>query len=352
MLPLRYRLCYPVMHAARACRGCSSTNRVDEVSSGGSTQSLKTRSTNTADKASVLWKQGSHVGGPDVSAATAEQVESTFHHSVRARTIGNLQLRQYIQRLEPRDHALALAALRGAQSGGLRVDIRTNEVALSKLMEGGQLQASMELYQQMLRGRLTPTASTYATLMNMCIQRDMPAACQKLFDEMLKRGRAPSTENYEMYITSLAMENPPKWAKAVEVFDRLSRDRGGRHLTAATYDALMRVYLNMTPFDWRVVYNCYYEMRTRKPAIQLRWESYQLVAEALRRGHAGWVRRFMTYLDAWFTVTHFRSWEFAMGFLVYIGAMFALKGIISWAAVRYYQRVSGASRPESEPVLV
>ncbi|CBH12157.1 hypothetical protein, conserved [Trypanosoma brucei gambiense DAL972] len=305
----------------------------------------------------TLWRNGGvlgegMLGNPRVAATTPQEVEETFRCSVLARTVSNLKLRRYLQKLEPKDHTLVLAALRGAQAGGLRLDTKTNEVALSKLMDGGQLQASMEIYRKMIQNRMNPTANTYATLMHMCIERDMPEACQKLFEEMVKRGQSPNTRNYEMYIGSLAMDNPPKWKKAIEVFDRMSRERHGKHLTAATYESLMRVYLNMTPFDWRVVYNCYYEMRSRRPQIQLRWETYHLVAEALRRGQAGYTRRLITYLDAWFCITYFRSWEFFMGFMFYICLMFLIKGLISWVVVWYYGRAVNASRGASESVIL
>ncbi|EAN91210.1 hypothetical protein C3747_140g64 [Trypanosoma cruzi] len=309
-----------------------------------------------ASSSSELWRSGEDsrtvtIGRPHVEATTPEQVEKTFRLSVLARTASNVQLRRYLEQLQPKDHALALAAVRGAEAGGLRVDAKTNEVHLMKLMDGGQLRASMELYRRMIDRRMTPTANTYATLMHMCIQREMPEACQKMFEEMVKRGQSPNTKNYELYITSLAMENPPKWEKAVEVFDHISRDRRGKHLTAMTYNSLMRVYLNMTPFDWRVVYNCYHELRNRKPPILLQWESYLLVAEALRRGRVGYIRRFITYLDAWFCVTPIRSVEFLFGMALYVGAMLVLKAIISWLVVIYYERVIAAKKGVSESIL-
>ncbi|KAH9598607.1 Pentatricopeptide repeat [Trypanosoma melophagium] len=305
---------------------------------------------------SVLWGRDVDVdrgtfGKPHVTANTAEQVEELFHSSVIARTVSNIQLRRYLEHLEPKDHALALAAVRGAETAGLRIDTKTNEILLSKLLDGGQLRKSMELYQRMIRNRITPTSNTYARLMHMCLEREMPEMCQKLFDEMISRGKSPIARNYELYIASLAMEDPPKWEKAVEVFDHISQDRRGKYLTAATYNSLMRVYLNMKPFDWRVVYNCYQELRQRKPPIQLEWESYQIVAEALRRGRAGYIRRFLTYMDAWFAVTHFRSVDFLIGVGVYVGSMLILKTIISWIGVWYYKRTITEGRGSAESLL-
>lgn len=301
----------------------------------------------------ALWKRGAESGGatigrPHVAATTEASVEETFRRSVVARTASNAQLCRYIQQLEAKDYALALAAVRGASAGGLRVDSKANELLLSKLMDGGQLRAGMEVYRHMIDNHMTPTANTYATLMQMCLQREMPEACQKMFDEMMKRGQSPNTRNYELYISSFAMQNPPKWEKAIEVFDRMSKERHGKHLTAATYNSLMQVYLNMTPFDWRVVYTCYQELRQRKSSIPLQWESYLLVAQALRRGRAGYTRRFLTYMDAWFCVTHFRSLDFLVGVLVYIGVMFLFKSLISGVAVFYYKRVVAAGKRAAE----
>ncbi|ESL08221.1 hypothetical protein TRSC58_04080 [Trypanosoma rangeli SC58] len=305
---------------------------------------------------SELWRRSKDsravtIGGPVVEATTPEQVEELFQLSVLARTASNAQLRRYLEQLQPKDHALALAAVRGAEAGGLRVDAKTNEVHLAKLLDGGQLRAGMDLYRRMLATRMTPTANTYATLMHMCLQREMPEACQKMFEEMVKRGQSPNTQNYELYITSLAMETPPKWEKAVEVFDHISRERRGRHVTATTYNSLMRVYLNMTPFDWRVVYNCYYALRQHKPPIALQWKSYLLVAEALRRGRAGYIRRFLTYLDAWFCVTHFRSLDFLFGLAVYLAAMLLLKALISWMVVFYCERTVSTGKRAAGSIL-
>ncbi|ORC87631.1 uncharacterized protein TM35_000212370 [Trypanosoma theileri] len=291
-------------------------------------------------------------GKPLVKATTVEEVEELFQSSVLARTVSNIQLRRYLEQLAPKDYALAMAAVRGAEKAGLRVDSKTNEILLSKLLDGGQLRKSMELYQSMLKNRLTPTANTYARLMHMCIERDMPEMCQKLFDEMISRGQSPIAENYELYIASLAMENPPKWEKAVEVFDHISQDRRGTYITAAIYNSLMRVYLNMRPFDWRVVYNCYQELRHRKPPIQLEWESYQIVSEALRKGRAGYLRRFLTYMDAWFSVTHFRSLDFLIGVGVYVGSMLILKTIISWIGVWYYKRTITSGKGTNDSVIL
>lgn len=115
---------------------------------------------------------------------------------------------------------------------------------------------------------------------------------------------------------------------------------GGRHhtgtgtISASTYNALMRVYLNMDPFEWRVVYNCYYEMRNSRPKIRITWESYHLVAEAMRRGEAGRFRRLLTYLDAWFQLTNLGSWRFISGLFVYCCIGMLVKTIMGFFVQR------------------
>lgn len=273
----------------------------------------------------------------DVALLTsAADVEAAFRSSVAARTVSNAQLRRFIDRTSPKDHALAVAALNGAKAGGLRINAQTYEALLHTLLESGQLRASMDLYNTMLHQRIAPTPNTYAMLMEMCLQRDMPAACQSLFKDLQRRGVRPSPRAYELMITSIAAEVPPKWEKAIEIFDKLSRERRSR-VSVGTYNALMRVYLNMQPFDWRVVYNCYSEMRSQVPRIPLQWDSYLILREALRKGRAGYVRRSLAYIDAWMAVTELRSMNFFLGALVYLGIMLALKTILSYVVVWYYE---------------
>lgn len=281
----------------------------------------------------------------EVPLRTPAEVEEAFACSVRARTVSNVQVRRFIERLAPKDYALAVAAVTGAKSAGLRVNSTAYEALLDKLMAAGQLRASMELYQQMLREHMTPTPNTYAALMEMCLQRGMPKACQSLFNDLQRRGMRPSAHNYELMITSLAAEVPPQWERAIEVFDKISRERKSR-VTAQTYNALMRVYMNMDPFDWRVVYNCYTEMRNRRPRIPLQWESYLILQEALYKGRAGYVRRGLAYLDAWIAVTPLRSWSFAKGVLLYIAFVLLVKTVMGYAVV-WYCDTSGAATSDS-----
>lgn len=274
------------------------------------------------------------LNGADVPLRTVEEVEHAFACSVQARTVSNAQLRRYLESLEAKDFSLALAAVKGAKSGGLRVNAQSYEALMTCLMNGGQLRASMELYQQMLQQRMTPTPDMYAALMELCLQREMPKACQTLFNDLQRRGVRPAARNYELMITSLAAETPPQWERAIEVFDKISSERHSR-VTAQTYNALMRVYINMDPFDWRVVYNCYMEMRTRRPKVRLQWESYLILSEALRKGRAGYARRFTAYVDAWMAVTPLRSWGFVVGAAVYFAIMMVFKMVLSYGLVRF-----------------
>ncbi|KAG5476364.1 hypothetical protein LSCM1_04066 [Leishmania martiniquensis] len=274
--------------------------------------------------------------GGEVRLNTPAEVEEAFACSVQARTVSNVQVRRYIEHLPPQDYSLAVAAVKGAKAAGLHINASTYEALLAALINGGQLRASMELYKLMTKQRMTPTPNSYAALMEICLQRDMPKACQSLFDDLQRRGVRPSARNYELMIVSLSTEVPPQWTRAIDVFDKISRERHSR-VTAKTYNALMRVYTNMDPFDWRVVYNCYREMRDRRPRVQLEWESYLILSEALRKGRAGYVRRGMAYMDAWMALTPLRSWGFFIGAMAYLALMMFLKTLIAYLVLWYYE---------------
>lgn len=282
-------------------------------------------------------------GSDAVPLGTAAEVERAFRCSVEARTVSNAQLRRYVHRLPPKDFALGLAAVAGARAGGLTPNAQVYEALLGLLIAGGQLRASMELYQSMIATEhLTPTPESYALLMELCLQRESSEGCQRLFHDMQKRGMRPSARNYDLMLASLATEVPSKWEQAIEIFDKLNRDRK-TCVNADTYNALMRVYLSMQPFDWRVVYNCYHEMRSREPRVPLEWESYLLLREALRRGNAGRVRRFLAFLDAWVQTTPLWSVGFLQGVIVYFAVMWAIKTVIGFLFLQYVE-ASGAPR--------
>lgn len=282
----------------------------------------------------------------EVTLSSPEEVEATFRNSVEARTVSNAQLRRYVHQLAPKDYALGLAAVKGAKAGGLKLSPQVYEALLELLMNSGQLRAAMELYQSMVTTeRVTPTPHTYALLMELCLQREMPDACQRLFRDMQKRGMRPSGQNYQLMLSSLAAQSPPKWEEAIAIFDKLNRERKSS-VNAQTYNALMGVYLKLEPFDWRVVYNCYQEMRSREPPIPLEWDSYLLLKEALRRGNAGRLRRFTAFLDAWVQTTPLQSADFVKGVLVYLAVMWLLKSIIGYVFV-WYMEASGSARRDS-----
>ncbi|CCW70196.1 unnamed protein product [Phytomonas sp. Hart1] len=185
----------------------------------------------------------------------------------------------------------------------------------------------------MLHQHMAPTAHAFALLMELCLQRNMPKECHSLFKDMQRRGVKPSPVNYELMIKSLAMENPSQWEMAIVIFDKLSRERNTPRINAKTYNALMTVYTNMEPFDWRVVYNCYLEMRRRTPRIPLEWESYLILHGALLKGKAGHVRRFLALFDAWVATTDLASWGFVKGFLIYIAVVFVIKSILGYLLI-------------------
>lgn len=145
---------------------------------------------------------------------------------------------------------------------------------------------------------------------------------------MQKKGMRPSIQNYELLLLSYAEQAPTQWEKAISLFDKINTKRFLKP-TAKTYNALMRVYLGMKPFDWRVVYNCYYELRHHKPRIALEWESYELLREALLKGQAGYFRRTISFLDAWITITPPFCWEWMKGLLIFTSGFYLFKTVLA-----------------------
>lgn len=280
-----------------------------------------------------------------------EEVEGLFFASVKARTVSNAQLRRFIQQLTPGQHALAIAAVQGSRRAGLRLNALTHEVLLESLIASGQLKASMALHQEMMRSHMVPTARTYALLMELCLERGLSTSCETLFEDMHKKGMRPSMRNYELLIAAYAEHDPPQWEKAIALFDSVSRQRYLRP-TAKTYNALMRVYLNMRPFDWRVVYNCYYELRHHDPPITLEWESYELVREALVKGHAGWFRRISTFCDAWLTTTPMFTVRWMQGVMVYLVIMVIFKSILSTLITALFTATESQAKSTADAIVV
>lgn len=272
------------------------------------------------------------------SLDTEERVQDAFEHSARLRTIGNAQLCKYIKTVPPEELSFIHAAMRGAVSGGLRLNKLSYETAIDVFVRDGELRSCMTLYQEMIRLRMTPTARTYVTLMQITLDGNMPSACQSLFREMQKCGVRPMAQNYALVITSMSYDSQPNVDEAIRLFDKISRNHRDM-VTLPVYNALMMVYLKMQPFDWRVVYNCYYEMRTRLPRIPLEWSSYYLVSEAMRRGRVDYVRRIITFADAWVNITQPWSREYIWGGIVFGCAAFVVKLVLSMIFCALYALV-------------
>ncbi len=266
------------------------------------------------------------LAGPAGDLKSSDGVRVAFENSVKARTVGNASVARYIRSLEGTEYALAEAAVAGSRQGGLRIDAATHEALLEKLVDGGQLRTAMETYRDMIRSRITPTANTYALLMRLCGDRNSHTAVMTLFEEMQRRGVQPTSDAYETVLTSIANTQPVQWQIAVEIFDKLAA-KNPKLLNVRVYNGMMRVYNNMTPFDWRIVYNCYFELRSKhsKGTHFITWESYDLVARAMHRGRAGWYRRSLTFVDAWFNMANIRSWAFWRGALIFVVGVSVVK---------------------------
>ena len=271
--------------------------------------------------------------------SSPDGVHTAFANSVRARTVGNATLTRYIKEVNEADYNLAEAAVRGAREAGLRIDPTTHEALLGKLVEAGQLRPAMELYRDMIQHRVTPTAKTYAILMRLCMDRGSHSAVTTLFSEMQRKGIQPTSDAYEVVLTSISCTTPVKWELAVQIFDSVSA-KNPKLITARVYNGLMRVYLNMSPFDWRIVYNCYFELRSKhNNGLMLTWESYELVELSMKRGRAGWYRRSMTFVDAWFNMTHIKELRFWKGCAMYAFFMLFIKFPVAYLLKWTYELV-------------
>ena len=263
-----------------------------------------------------------------VDMGEEESVRRVFAASVAARTAGNVALRRYIESLYPSEHKLATAAVEGAASAGLRITAETQEAHLTNKVAAGELGTALELYRDLIAHRITPTKGTYSVLMRLCLERQSAAACRSLYQDMVRRGVQGDGEVYEYLLTSLAYERPVQWELAIEIFDRLNT-KYPHLVTNRTYNGLMRVYLAMRPFEWRVCYNCYYEMRLKHQTLPLTWDSYYLVAEAMRLGRAPWHRRVLTFFDAFVNLTTPKDKEFWIGMVVFVVVGMTLKTVVA-----------------------
>jgi pentatricopeptide repeat protein len=271
-----------------------------------------------------------------------EHVREAFKLSVQARTVGNHELRKYLKYMDLSEYKNAMEAAKGAQEGGLRLDAETCEVLLSILLRAGQLREALELYQTMIKSRITPHTKSYNHLIQLAVDKQSPYAAHTLFEDMKRKGRSPDVETYELLMQAFALEKPPNWQEAVEIFDKLQSKRS-HQLSSSTYNALMKVYLNMTPFDYRIVYNAYYEMRYSRPRIRFGWDSYALVAEAMRRGNAPVLTRIALKIDAWVQIVSLRSLEF---WIVATGVVICTFLVRYWI-IRFCWFMSATTQSES-----
>ncbi len=269
-----------------------------------------------------------------MAAETTSSLRQEYKQAVEQRIVGNAHLRKLIKTLPTPQFSHAIEAVEGAKAGGLIIDSDTCEVYLALLLNAGQLRQAMEVYHYMLSHRVCPNTSTYNQLMELCLMKQSWDGALMLFADMQRRGRQPDVVSYENALNALSLQSPPDWARAVQVFDKLQRNRAS--LSASTYDALMRVYLAMEPFDWRVVYNAYLEMRNqREPRIPFSWPTYDLVAEAMRRGKAGKIRQFTTYVDAWVQITPPFSLAMLRGLGTFVVVLFSFRLGLVWLIKKY-----------------
>lgn len=281
-------------------------------------------------------------GSSPITLSQQEAVAAAFRASVATKRVGNFQLRTQIKDLPALD---AEAALRGAREAGLRISPESHEIVLRKLMEGGHIERMLQQYQQMLKEKTVPNTETYNLLLKMCCDRGVPESSLRLFDDMRKRGRQPNITSYELAMVAHSMLNPPQWEKAIEIFDRLCATRP-EQITERTYQALMRVYCNMRPFEWRVVYNCFYEMRSRRPKIPFSWATHAVVAEAMREGGASYMRRGLVYVDTWIQVTPMFSLSFFKGLMI----VFVVTTVIKIVFTKYLLYLLGVNTKDDTTV--
>lgn len=269
-----------------------------------------------------------------------DQIEDLFEASVQARTVGNNTLRKYLRSVTPTHWQRAQSALNGARKGGLKPDPETMEVYLALLLKSGQLKLSMETYNDMLASRICPHTKTFNHLIGLCVEKNSPDAAQSLFNEMLRRGRHPDVKTYELLMQAHALYTPAHWVEAIAIFDKIQRSKVP--MSASTYNAIMKVYLNMDPFEWRIVYNAFYEMRCEKPRIPFGWDTYELVGEALKRGNAKWWLRFITWLDCWIQITPIFTPEYWAGLFVMFCVMMTIR-LTAAKLTTEYQKAYGAN---------
>ena len=278
-------------------------------------------------------------------AADDANLRQSYKEAVERRVVGNASLRKLIKGLHTSQFQHAVEAIEGAKLGGLVVDSDTCEAYLAMLLDAGQLRQAMEVYHYMLQHRVCPNTKSYNQLMDLCLAKQSWESALTLFGDMQRRGRQPDVESYERALVALSLQSPPNWERAVQVFDKLQRNKAA--LSSHTYNALMEVYLKMEPFDWRVVYNAYLEMRAQRPAIQFGWNSYRLVAKAMKQGNAGKIRRMTTYADAWIQITRPFSLDMLVGLGGFLLVIFGVR-ISIMLGIKYLRDLMMENQSESE----
>jgi len=263
----------------------------------------------------------------------SDNARKLFHDLVIQRQVSNHTLRRYIHNLTPQQWVQALEATSGCLEAGYKVRPETYDALMSKLLDAQQNRGALLLYQRMVQDRVVPDTDTYNRLLQLCHDTRSHDGAETLFQDMQRRGMKPNLETLETMINIYSTLSPSNWRDAVVLFDKAKSDRryhGGENIrmTCGMYCAIMRVYLEMEPFDWRVVYNAYYEMRHTKPRIPFDWETYELVAIAMKRGNCGVVRRFVTFFDAWVQITPIYSMKFIVGFCVFFAGMSVIRAAL------------------------
>ena len=340
------------------------TSRMISENSSNSNDQQHAKEENPDFEMDNMMKRSAQREGEDLAA----EIRDTFRVTMEQRVGSNKTLQKYIAQLDAKEYDHASQAIQGSQEGGLQINAGTYEAYLGLLLRAGQLRLAMDTYQTMLQRRVTPSTKTYNTLIALVVDRHLPDAAITLVGEMRRRGRAPDLKTHELHLTALSQFTPARWEEAVQIFDCIqrrahihkkeddARDPMGNaaHIladkipTGGTYKALMLVYSKMEPFDWRVVYNAYYELRYHRPRIPFGPDVYAVVAEAMARGGAGYPRRFLTWFDAQLIMAQPGTRMFWWGVVVAM-SISALIKILGVGAAKVFRRWYGIGAEETGP---
>eukprot|EP00760_Papus_ankaliazontas_P028017 PhM_4_TR3480/c0_g1_i1/m.14744 len=291
------------------------------------------------------------------AAPSSDQARVVFARLIKERKASNQTMRKYINDLPSERWELALGAACGARDTGYRLNESTYGALLTILLDAAQPRQALQLYQLMSSERILPEVETYNDLLNLCLDTRSFDGAERLFKDMQRRGRRPNLETLETMISVYAAApGGPNWRDAVVLFDtaqKMQARRQVQRLSIGLYKSIMRVYLDMTPFDWRVVYNAYYEMRYASPKIPLDWEAYEIVRKAFAKGHVGPIRRFLTFLDAWVQITPFMSYRFFVGAAVFVATVVLMRYVVSVVVVKVSdnKQASGQLQPIMDSML-